>query len=78
MALFTITLSTSISDCYSNRPLINIQDFRCSMHRPRPVTSNIIVYAHPAPHLAHLYNYDDFYGVHVYLRSIRISLEKTQ
>ena len=32
MALFTITLSTLISDDYSNRPLINIQDGWCSIY----------------------------------------------
>ena len=42
MALFTIILSTSISDDYSNRPLINIRNGRCSMHQPRSLTSIIL------------------------------------
>ena len=52
MALFTIILPTSISDEYSNRPLPNIRDVRCSMHGPRSITSNIIVYAPPVPNSA--------------------------
>ena len=104
MALYTIILSTSISD------LTNIRDGQCSMHQPRSITSNIIVYAHPVPNSAHFYDYyllmnvkkilqilnllinlviifnnscsihrkcQDFYGVHVYLRSNRISLLPT-
>ena len=51
MALYTIILLTSISD------LTNIRDGQCSMHQPRSITSNIIVYAHPVPNSAHFYNY---------------------
>ena len=50
-----ISLLTSISDEYSNRPLTNIRDVRWSMHRPRSKTSNIIVYTHPVANLPHLY-----------------------
>ena len=50
-------LSTSISDDYSNHPLFNIQDGQCSMYRPRSIISNIILYAHPVPNSAHLYDY---------------------
>ena len=49
MDLFTITLTFPNSDDYSNRSLSNIRDVRCSMHRPRTLTSNIIVYAPQLP-----------------------------
>ena len=38
-----ITLTSPISDHYSNHPLSNIRDARCSMHRPQSLTSNIII-----------------------------------
>ena len=45
MTLFTITLTSPISDDYSNRTLPSIRELRCSMHRPRSLTSDIIVVA---------------------------------
>ena len=47
MTLFTITKTSPISDDYSNRTFTNIRELRCSMHRPRSLTSNIIVVAPP-------------------------------
>ena len=45
MTSFTITSTSPISDDYSNRTLPNIREIRCSMHRPRSLTSDIIVVA---------------------------------
>ena len=45
MTLFTITLTSPISDDYSNRTLPSIRELRCSMHRLRSLTSDIIVAA---------------------------------
>ena len=44
MDLFMIALTSPISDDYSNLPLPNIRDVQCSMHQPRTLTSDIIVY----------------------------------
>ena len=89
MALFTIILSTSIRDVYSIRPLFNIRDGRCLMHRPQSIISNIIIKEIAnidiVDYLSVIVNnlymmhhkYDNFNGVHVYLQSNHISLKQT-
>ena len=49
MVLFTIIWLRFIIYDYSNRPLFDIQNLRCSMHRRRFNTWILIVYVHPIP-----------------------------
>ena len=44
MALFTIIWLLLITNDYSNRPLYDIRNWRCSMHHRRSLTSILIVY----------------------------------
>ena len=57
MALFTIIWLLSITNDYSNRPLYDIRNWRCSMHRCRSLISILIVYAYPFSTYNNIYDY---------------------